>query len=357
MKETPLHKEHIALHAHMTEFGGWDMPLFYAGIVVEHLHTRTACSLFDTCHMGELELSGSTAAADLERIFTRRISQLPPGACRYGYLLNPEGGVIDDLTCYRLGDDRFLLVVNAGTANRDAVWITEHLSPQTTFRDISSQTAKLDLQGPHARQSLEQVFGLKLPELPFYRAVYVELDGTRCLLSRSGYTGEMGYEIYLPAEAAAILWRRLLSGETVAPAGLGARDTLRLEMGYPLYGHELTTERRPTGIAGGRFLDLDKDFIGRDAVVREIEQGPRENLIGIILSGRRTARSGDVVLEGDRPVGAVTSGSFAPSVGKAVALAYVHRDVAQPGRRVEVRTRRARLEGILAQPPFLNKKS
>jgi len=357
MKATPLYQEHLALQAHMTEFGGWHMPLFYTGIVAEHLHTRSASALFDTCHMGELELSGATAVADLERLFTRRISELPVGACRYGYLLNPDGGVIDDLTCYRLSEERFLLVVNAATATSDAAWVAEHLSPETDFRDISSQTAKLDLQGPRSRQCLERAFDVKLPELRFYTAAYVELDGTPCLLSRSGYTGEMGYELYAPAGDAVRLWRRLLSDESVAPAGLGARDTLRLEMGYPLYGHELTAERRPAGVAGGRFLDLDKDFIGRDAVLREMEQGPREILIGIIFSGRRTARAGDTVLEDDRPIGTVTSGSFAPSVDSAVALAYIRRDAAQPGRRVQVRTRTARLDGVLTYPPFLKKKA
>jgi len=341
----------------MTAFGGWDMPLLYRGIIPEHQHTRHSCSLFDTCHMGELEISGPEAAADLERLFTRRVSDLPIGACRYGYLLNPQGGVIDDLTCYRLAPDRFLLVVNAATTSRDAEWVSSHLSAGTRFHNRSSETAKLDVQGPRSRAAVEKAFGTRLPDLRFYTARYLQLAGVSCLVSRSGYTGEMGYELYLPAGEAPRFWNRLLEIPEVAPAGLGARDTLRLEMGYPLYGHELDTGRSPLGAAGDRFLDLEKDFIGRDAVLREMEQGPREILIGIIFAGRRTARAGDAVLEDDRAIGTVTSGSFAPSVGSAVALAYVRRDAAQPGRRVQVRTRTAQLEGILTQPPFLKRKT
>lgn len=336
----------------MTEFGGWDMPLFYTGIVAEHMRTRTICSLFDTCHMGELELSGPTAAADLERLFTRKVSDLAPGKCRYGYLLNPQGGVIDDLTCYRLQEERFLLVVNAATTDADARWISAHLSPATVLRNRSGEIAKLDLQGPRSPECFQQAFGRLPPDLRFYSATYMDLNGVRCLISRSGYTGEMGYELYFPQQHAAGFWRRLLAAEGVSPAGLGARDTLRLEMGYPLYGHELTPDRTPAGVAHGRFLDLDKDFIGRDAVLAEMESGPREILTGIILEGRRAARHGDPVLVEEHTVGIVTSGSYAPSVGKAVALAYVAAEFADEGRPVILRSRSTDLYGTIASPPF-----
>jgi aminomethyltransferase len=218
----------------MAEFGGWDMPIQYEGILAEHEHTRTKTGLFDICHMGEFELSGPTACADLEKLLTMKVSTLAVGQCRYGFMLNAPGGVIDDLTCYRLGEERYMLVVNAATLDGDFAWIEQQLSSETTCIDRSAELAKLDVQGPGARVDLETVLERELPELGYFKAAFCECFETEMLISRTGYTGEWGYELYFPASEAVRIWRALLANENIKPIGLGARDTLRLEMGYSL---------------------------------------------------------------------------------------------------------------------------
>jgi aminomethyltransferase len=350
--KTPLYHEHLSLRARMAPFGGWDMPIQYEGILAEHEHTRTACSLFDICHMGEFEVSGATACDDLERLLTQRISTLGPGQCRYGYLLNEQGGVLDDLTCYRLDEDRYYLVVNAATARRDGEWIQAHLSGTTVFRDVSQQTAKLDVQGPASREALAACCDGDVPALKYFHACEFELFGTRCLLSRTGYTGEWGYELYFPAEEAVRFWRLLLADERIKPAGLGARDTLRLEMGYPLYSHELFEDRTPIGASRGMFIDFSKEFIGREPVLNEKVRGPSKVLVGLQLESKRAARAGDKVMLVDAPVGFVTSGSVAPSLGVAVAMAYVDAEVSAPEQVLDIEVRGKKLPATVVELPF-----
>ncbi len=351
-KQTPLYDNHAALGARMAPFAGWDMPIQYAGILAEHEHTRTRASLFDTCHMGEFEISGPGAEADLDRLLTQNVATIKMNQCRYGFLLKEDGGVIDDLTCYRLGPDRFFLVVNAGTLAADAEWIQSHLSPDTTFSDMSPTMAKLDVQGPDSRAETEKALGRSLPDLKFFYCAEWEIDGIPCLISRTGYTGEWGYEFYFPAEAAARIWEKLLAPGAIKPAGLGARDTLRLEVGYPLYGHELGPDRTPVAAVNGLFMDTNKDFIGRAAVLRDLEEGVPEKLTALRLETKRAARAGDTVIHGDEPVGAVTSGSLAPSLNVAVALAYVRSDLSEPGQKLEVETRGKRLPAEITELPF-----
>jgi len=223
MKKTPLHTEHVASGARMAEFGGWEMPIQYEGILAEHQHTRTQTGLFDICHMGEFELAGPTAAADLENLLTMKVATISVGQCRYGFLLDEQGGVIDDLTCYRLDEERYMLVVNAATLDGDSEWIQQHLSPETVFTDRSDKLAKLDVQGPQARADLEAVIGSKVPDLGYFKAERFQgLEnllgaGSACLISRTGYTGELGYELYFPASEAVRIWRALLAlaGEVI----------------------------------------------------------------------------------------------------------------------------------------------
>lgn len=328
---TPLYSEHVALGARMVTFAGWDMPLVYRGIIPEHRWTRDRASVFDTCHMGEFELKGATAEADLERLVTVSVAALKPGAGAYGYLLAEDGGVLDDLICFRLAADRFWLVVNAGTLAGDRDWIREHCSPRTTFTDLSPATAKLDIQGPQSRAAAEEAFGQALPSLGYFHVQELTIQNTPCLLSRTGYTGELGYELYMPANNVLRFWNLLLKPGHILPAGLGARDTLRVEMGYPLYAHELRREWRPTGAGRGRFLNMAKPFIGREAVRRELDTGAYRVLAGLLLEGRMAARAGDAVTRDQVTVGEVTSGLFAPSLNVAVALAYVDQAVSQPG--------------------------
>lgn len=350
--KTPLFDAHVALKARIAPFGGWEMPIQYEGIQPEHVATRTACTVFDICHMGEFELRGPTAQGDLERLLTQNVSTIAEGQARYGYLLNERGGVLDDLTCYRFGPEHFWLIVNAGTCTEDAAWIRRHLSPPTRFEDLSPRIAKLDVQGPTSREALERVFATRVPDLKYFRFATVELGGVACVLSRTGYTGEFGYEIYFPMEHAPSFWTRLLADGAIQPAGLGARDTLRLEVGYPLYGHELGPERTPVAAARGLFLDLKKEFIGKAACVRDLEQGCSHYLCGLQLESKRAARAHDTVWSGGAPAGEVTSGSLAPSLGVAVALAYVRADACTPGVRLEVECHGKRLPARVVEVPF-----
>lgn len=352
MKKTPLHDAHVALGARMGPFGGWDMPIQYEGILAEHEQTRRRASIFDTCHMGEFELKGPTAGADLERLLTQSVAGIRQGQCRYGYLLRDDGGVLDDLTCYRRGEEHFWLVVNAGTLQQDADWIRGRLSAKTVFRDLSDPTAKLDIQGPQSREAMEAVLGVRLPDLKYFCFTDVVLAGTPCTLSRSGYTGEWGYELYLPAAEARRFWQLLLNGGLVKPAGLGARDTLRLEVGYPLYGHELSLDRTPVAASRGQFVDTKKDFVGKPAVLRDLEQGVPRFLAGLRLDTKRAARAHDQVMLDGKVVGEVTSGSVAPSLGVAVAMAYVDRELCVPGRRLDIDVHGKLLPGAVAELPF-----
>ena len=350
--KTPLFESHVALGARMVPFAGWDMPIQYAGILAEHHHTRTACSVFDTCHMGEFELEGPSALSDLERLITCSVRTLRAGQCRYGYLLRDDGGVLDDLTCYRLAEDRFWLIVNAGTREGDREWVRGHLSAGTVFRDLSDETAKLDVQGPLARAAMERALGGPPPDLGYFRFARATLAGVDALVSRTGYTGEWGYELYFPASEAVRLWNLLLSDAAIRPAGLGARDTLRLEMGYPLYGHELSADRTPVGCARGQFLDMTKDFVGRTECARVIEEGCPGYLAGLRLDARRAARAGDPVTSNGGVVGEVTSGSFAPSLGVAVAMAYIDDALTAPGTRLEVGPASRSLPAEVVPLPF-----
>ena len=351
MRKTALHTQHIELGARMGEFGGWDMPIQYAGILQEHEHTRTKASIFDICHMGEFEVSGTTALQDLEKLLTCKVQTMEVGQVRYGFMLNDDGGTIDDMTCYRLDSDRYMLVVNAGTAEKDEEWIKGRLSSDTQFSDLSPATAKLDVQGPKSREVLEDIFGCTLPDLGYFRFKEFEALDVSCILSRTGYTGEWGYEIYLPNEAAIQLWDKLVSHKLCEPGGLGARDTLRLEMGYPLYGHELSDARTPVATSRGLFINMKKDFIGKNNVAADLAN-PGERLVGLKFDSRRAAREHDKIYHGDIEVGEVTSGSVAPSLGIAVAMAFVESEFAEEGRELHVEIRGKQISATVVELPF-----
>ncbi|MDF7805952.1 glycine cleavage system aminomethyltransferase GcvT [Pontiellaceae bacterium B12219] len=351
MKITPLHAQHQKVGARMGEFGGWDMPIQYAGILDEHEQTRRHASVFDICHMGEFELYGKTALQDLENLLTCNIRSLKIGQVRYGFMLNEQGGVIDDLTCYRLDHDRYMLVVNAGTAEKDARWIQDHISSETIFVDLSEHTAKLDIQGPESRDVLEAVFGCTLPDLGYFRFREFQALEASTIISRTGYTGELGYEVYLPNDAAVRLWDKIAAHPYCEPGGLGARDTLRLEMGYPLYGHELTDVRSPAAYSRGLFIDRNKEFIGKKQVMNDLEI-PDVLLVGLKFSSKRAARAHDKIFAGDIEIGEITSGSLAPSLGVAVAMAYVKADFSKVGNMLDVEIRGKRFPAEIVDLPF-----
>lgn len=321
--ETPLAAWHRAHGAKMAAFAGWDMPIQYEGILVEHNHTRTAASVFDICHMGQFLVRGAGAAAKLALAVTHNLDTLKVGKCRYGFLLNPRGGVLDDLIVYRLGDEHFLLVVNAACAEADFAALSERLPRMV--ENISAHAGKIDLQGPASVDVLEKTLGENFHDLGYFSFRHTTFAGASLTVSRTGYTGELGYELYPPRHLAQTLWEALLADERVKPAGLGARDTLRLEVGLALYGHELDADHTPAESGMGGMLTSAAPYVGHESA-REVR---RQMLVPLTLEGRRTVRNGDAVtlpgLDGaaGETVGRVTSGSFAPSLGHAVALAFV----------------------------------
>lgn len=356
LSETPLAAEHVKLGARMVPFAGWNMPVQYPqGIIAEHKHCRTKASLFDICHMGEFRVKGEKAAEDLDKLLPRAVLDQPDFVCRYNFSLNPDGGVRDDLIVYRIARDEFYIVVNAGPRASDAEWIKAHLSPGVEFTDESDATAKLDLQGPLAADVLERL-GLKRAELPkYYKFMFTEIKGIPVLLSRTGYTGELGFELYFQADKAVEMWNLLLADDVVEPAGLGARDTLRLEMGYPLYGHEMDEKTTPVeaGFGGMLKLDVPREFIGADILHDPVKGAPKRKLVGLRLEGKRAARAGaDVLLDG-KVVGVVTSGAFGPSIDTAVAMAFVDADLTvTEGMELQLDAGRTTLPAKVANTPF-----
>ena len=319
LRETPLSPWHRSKGARIASFAGWDMPIQYEGIVAEHLHTRAAASVFDICHMGEFLVHGSGARQQLEQAVSHRLDDLVPGKCRYGFLLNPQGGILDDLIVYCLETDSYMLVVNAARASGDLATLSNRLSAPVAIEDVSSSTGKIDLQGPLSIDVLETLLRMDFRNLGYFSFHSLTVAGTKLLVSRTGYTGELGYEIYLSWDKTLALWEKLIADKRVRPAGLGSRDTLRLEAGLPLYGHELDEAHTPAEAGMDKLLTSLAQYVGREGALRV-----RERLIPLSIAGRRSARAGDIVaLPDGRQVGRVTSGSFAPSLGNAIALAWV----------------------------------
>lgn len=292
------------------------MPVQYSGIMAEHKHTRSKAGIFDISHMGEFKLSGRGAKDALNKVVTQNLDTLAPGKCRYGFLPNEKGGILDDLIVYCLAEDSYMLVVNGACEESDFNWIESKLPEALEFDNISYETAKIDLQGPESLDVMQAVFGRDFTHLKYFNFEQAEFDGYKLIISRTGYTGELGYELYLPADKALSLWEKIVADERVIPVGLGARDTLRLELGLPLYGQDLDTEHNPRE-AGYGFLLPDDAFTD----VKEL-------LIPLKIEGRRAARHEDKVMLNGEEVGMVTSGSFSPSLGYSIALAYVKKDAA-----------------------------
>lgn len=325
LKTTPLAEWHRQHKARMVPFAGWDMPVQYKGIMVEHNHTREKASVFDICHMGEFELAGPGAASELEKVVTHNLRTLKPGKCRYGFMLNERGGVLDDLIIYRMAENEFMLVVNGACEESDFAWLESHLPESLRLENVSARTAKIDLQGPKSLAVLDDTLGSSWNHLKYFGFEKAEFNGGPILISRTGYTGELGYEFYLPADQAIALWEKLVAHELVEPAGLGARDTLRLELGYPLYGQDLDAKHTPVEAGYAFMITSEAQFIGRDKL-----GAVRERLIPLSIPGKRSARTHDPVrLESGEQVGEVTSGSFCPTLGHSVALAYVRREHAE----------------------------
>ncbi len=334
----------------MAPFGGFDMPIQYEGILAEHESARTLAVVFDTCHMGEFSISGSKAAADLDRIVSCPVASMQIGQCRYGLICSEDGGVIDDQILYRMGENDFLMVVNSSTQLTDFEWIKKNISSNTSLVDLSEQTGKIDLQGPKSPQVATKLFERPIDQLRYYHWMRNVYRGKEILMSRTGYTGEIGFEVYLDERQTVQFWNDCIA-LGAKPAGLGARDTLRLEMGFPLYGHELNRDRNALESGLSKAIAAEKDFIG--AKIVSDRDRATSSLRGIRLEGRRTSRSGDQIRnERGETIGSVTSGSFSPSLGVAIALGYVALPFCATGNRVIIAGQKSDLPGTLADLPF-----
>jgi aminomethyltransferase len=355
LQRTPLYEEHRALGAKLVEFGGWEMPVSYRGILEEHRAVRSAAGLFDVSHMGEIEVIGPHAAATCQRLTTNDVSRLANGYVQYTLLCREDGGVVDDVTLYRVNEQRFFFCVNASNIAKDLEWITSHAGAATVI-DRSATTALIALQGPAAARILGGLTPLTLSALRRFRFARSEVAGIPALISRTGYTGEDGFEIYVDPPRAVSLWTALMAAGQDAglePIGLGARDTLRLEAALPLYGHELDDQTSPLAAGLARFVKLDgDDFIGRAALLHEQEHGTPRRLVGLAMRGPGIARQSYAVVHDGTPVGVVTSGTHSPTLGHAIALAYVAEALVAPGTAVAVDVRGRPVPAEVIPTPF-----
>lgn len=355
---TPLHGEHLALGAKMVPFAGYEMPVQYpTGITAEHHAVRRAAGLFDVSHMGEFEVRGDRALDFVNHVSTNDASKLEVGQAQYSTLLNDDGKLLDDLLVYRFAD-RYMLVVNGANKEKDWAWVSRYAGEfGVDLRDVTDDVALLALQGPKAQAILARLTDADLDAIRYYRFAEGAVDGVAGIISRTGYTGEDGFELYLPAAEAPRVWRRLLEAgaeDGLAAAGLGCRDSLRLEMGYALYGNDLDEGRTPLEAGLGWVVKLDKpSFVGRDALLRQKSEGVRTRLVGFRLKERGFPRHGYPVSVEGAEAGVVTSGVVSPTTGEGVGMAYVPVTHAKAGSEIGVVIRGAAIPAEVVRPPFV----
>jgi aminomethyltransferase len=355
-RRTPLYDEHRALGARLVEFGGWDMPLTYTSALEEHRAVRTTCGLFDVSHMGEVELRGVAAAQMIARLATNDVTRLADGRAQYSLMCNERGGIVDDLIVYRLDPARYFLVVNAAHAAEDVAWMRAHTPGGVELRDESESWALLALQGPAAARALAPLTNRPPDALASFAIRDDVIDGVPIRLARTGYTGEDGFEIFVPAAQAARIWRHVLAGARVVgglPAGLAARDTLRLEAGMLLYGIDMDDATTPWE-AGLGWVVKGTAFIGRPAL--EASRPPRRRLVALQMDEPGVPRHGQPVLRGEVQVGEVTSGTKSPTLDSFLALAYVSGDPVTPGTALTVEIRNKRLPAHVVARPFYRRR-
>jgi aminomethyltransferase len=364
LRRTPLYDVHRAAGARMVPFAGWEMPVQYSGIMEEHKAVRMRAGLFDVSHMGEVDLAGPGALALIQRLVTNDVGRLAVGQALYSPMCTPEGGIMDDLLVYRLRDAQFMLVVNAANTQADLAWIHGHAGARAdvTITDRTADIALLAFQGPLAGKILQRLTPVLLETIAYYWfRTEVDIAGRRALISRTGYTGEDGFEIYAAAEDAVHLWNDILETgrpEQALPAGLGARDTLRLEAGLLLHGNDMDTTVTPLEAGLAWAVKLGKDeFIGVDALRRQKAEGIPRRLIGFTIEERAIARHGFPILGNGRAIGQVTSGSFGPAVEKSIGLGYVPPGHAEPGQRIAVEIRGRQVPAAVARLPFYTRRA
>ena len=342
LQRTPLYERHRALGARMVPFAGWEMPVHYAGVIPEHRAVRSDAGVFDVSHMGELEVEGPRAHELLQSLLSNDLDKVEPGGAQYTLLTNERGGIIDDLIAYRLEPGRYLLIVNASNREGDFQWIKEREIPGSDVRDVSDDYALLAVQGPH---SLER---LGLGDAPPFTFAVEELDGIECMVNRTGYTGEVGVELLVPAEEAVALWDHVLD-RGVVPCGLGARDTLRLEVCFPLHGNDITQDTNAISAGLGWVCAVDKDFTGAEELRRIKAEGPTEKLVPFVMEDSGIPRAGMAIAGGGR----VTSGSHSPMLDRGIGMGYVPTEQSEPGTELTIDVRgRDRTARIVKKPIY-----
>jgi aminomethyltransferase len=342
LHRTPLYERHRALGARMVPFVGWEMPVQYEGVIPEHRAVRTDCGVFDVSHMGELEVEGPRAHEFLQSLLSNDLDKIEPGGAQYTLLTNERGGIVDDLIAYRLGEGRYLLIVNASNRETDFQWLKEREIPGSDVRDVSDEYALLAVQGP---RSIER---LGFEDAPAFTFAMAELDGVECMVNRTGYTGERGVELMVPAEDAVNLWDRVLERGAV-PCGLGARDTLRLEVCFPLHGNDIGPDTDAISAGLGWVCALDKEFTGVDELRRIKDEGPARKLVAFVMGESGIPRQGMSIAGG----GEVTSGTHSPMLDQGIGMGYVLSERAEPGTELTIDVRgRDRRAQVVKKPIY-----
>lgn len=328
MKKTPLYEEHIALNGRMVEFGGWSMPVQYSGLKDEHFAVRGAVGLFDVSHMGEVSVRGKEAFSFVQNLVTNDVSKITDGQAQYTVMCNPQGGIVDDLLVYRFSETNFLLVINAANIEKDFAWMKKNHKGQSELKNVSDNYFQIALQGPKSNEVFSKISILNLSEIGYYRFAEETLLGQTCIVSRTGYTGEDGFEIYGPSEHGKVVWQALLDAGTsfgIKPCGLGCRDTLRLEAKMALYGNDIDEKTNPYEAGLGWVVKLAKnEFIGKEALAKVKAEGPARKLVGLEMIDRGIPRHDYPLLnEAEEKIGIVTSGTMSPTLNKCIALGYL----------------------------------
>jgi aminomethyltransferase len=355
LKSTPLYSSHVALGAKIAPFAGWNMPIQYEGIIAETLYTRTHVTCFDICHMGEFLIKGDYKKSGLDALVTTRLDNLNIGSCRYGSLLDSNGGVIDDLIVYRKKQDEWMIVVNAGTIEKDKKQFQQHLTRNSDFLDLSQTLGKIDLQGPLSRN----VIAALIPEaskLDYYTFTEANICGEKNVVSRTGYTGELGFEIYASVDTIKLVWKKLLDNKQIKPAGLGARDVLRLEMGYSLYGQDIDETISPLEAGLEKFIDFNKEFIGRDALCKQKKNGLKRTRLFLETTSRRSPRHNHKIYSHNKEIGVVTSGSYSPHLEKGIGMGFTSMPL-KINDPILVGDDKLKIEALVVNKPFVKKTS
>ena len=355
-KRTCLYDKHVALGALISPFGGFDMPIQYTNIVDEHNAVRQACGMFDVSHMGEVLVTGADSERFVNHIFTNDITDAPDGKIYYGMMCHPAGGVVDDLLVYKMAHRRYFLVINASNIDKDVAWMTEQARGfDVVVENQSEKYGEVAVQGPATEDIVERVLGIHCSDLAFYTCKEVECNGETIVISRTGYTGEDGFEIYGSHGFTNMVWDKLMASGEVKPCGLGCRDTLRFEVGLPLYGDELDDNITPLEAGLGMFVKLDKDFIGKEALAKQKAEGLKRKIVGIELRDKAIPRHGYEVEADGKVVGVVTTGYNSISTGKSVCMAMLDIDYTALDTEVAVRIRKKVFPGFVTKKRFYEK--